>query len=75
MPIATSAPASTATPAVAGPLLTAFDAIAANGGDPKAIAGQQFAYIMDQTRGNALAFFQELLDDRPILQTPGATLV
>jgi hypothetical protein len=60
---------------VVGPLLTAFDAIAAKGGDPKAVAGQQFAYIMDQIRGNALPFFQELRDDRPILQTPAATLV
>jgi cytochrome P450 len=67
-------PASTAARAI-GPLLTAFDAIAAKGGDPKAIAGQQFAYIMNQIRGNALPFFQELRDDRPILQTPTATLV
>jgi cytochrome P450 len=69
------APASTATRGLAGPLLTAFDAIAAMGGDPKAIAGQQFEYIMDQIRGNALPFFQELRDDRPILQNPAATLV
>jgi cytochrome P450 len=66
-----SAPATTA----AGPLLTTFDAIAARGGDPKAIAGQQFKYIMDQIRGNALPFFQELRDDRPILQSVAATLV
>jgi cytochrome P450 len=69
------APATTATSGVAGPLLTAFDAIAAKGGDPKAIAGQQFQYIMDQIRGNALPFFQELRDDRPILQSQAATLV
>ena len=68
-------PAATATRGVAGPLLTAFDAIAAKGGDPKAIAGQQFAYIMDQIRGNALPFFQELRDDRPIFQNAAATLV
>jgi cytochrome P450 len=59
----------------AGPLLTAFDAIAAQGGDPKAIAGKQFGYIMDQIRSNALPFFQELRDDRPILQSAAATLV
>jgi cytochrome P450 len=58
-----------------GPLLTAFDAIAAKGGDPKAIAGQQFAYIIGQIRGNALPFFQELREDRPILQSAAATLV
>ena len=55
-----------------GPLLTAFDAIAAKGGDPQAIAGQQFGYIMDQIRSNALPFFQELRDDRPILQSAAA---
>jgi cytochrome P450 len=70
-----TAPATTATSGVAGPLLTAFDAIAAKGGDPKAIAGQQFKYIMDQIRGSALPFFQELRDDRPIVQSPAATLV
>ena len=70
-----SAPATTGTPNPAGPLLTAFDAIAAKGGDPKAIAGQQFGYIMDQIRNNALPFFQELRDDRPILQSAAATLV
>ncbi len=70
-----SAPASTATNGVAGPLLTAFDAITAKGGDPRAIAGQQFEYIINQIRGNALPFFQELRDDRPILQNPAATLV
>ena len=45
------------------------------GGDPKEIAGQQFQFIMEQIRGNALPFFQELRDDRPILQSPMATLV
>jgi cytochrome P450 len=70
-----SAPATTTAPSAAGPLLTAFDAIAAQGGDPKVIASQQFAYIMDQIRGNALPFFQELRDDRPILQSGAATLV
>jgi cytochrome P450 len=70
-----SAPPTTATSSVAGPLLTAFDAIAAKGGDPKAIAGQQFKYIMDQIRSNAPPFFQELRDDRPILQSAAATIV
>jgi cytochrome P450 len=60
---------------VVGPLLAAFDAIAAKGGDPKAVAGQQFEYIISQIRGNALPFFQELRDDRPILQNPAVTLV
>lgn len=59
----------------ATPILDAFDAIAAKGGDPKAIAGQQFQFIMGQIRGNALPFFKELRDDRPILQSAAATLV
>ena len=59
----------------AGPILEAFDAIAAKGGDPKDIAGGQFQFIMDQMRGNALPFFKELRDDRPILQSSIATLV
>jgi cytochrome P450 len=58
-----------------GPILDAFDAIAAKGGDPKEIAAEQFQFIMDQIRGNALPFFQELRDSRPILQSPMATLV
>ena len=70
-----TAPATTATRGVVGPLLTAFDAIAAQGGDPKEIAGKQFQFIMEQIRGNALPFFKELRDDRPILQSPMATLV
>jgi cytochrome P450 len=70
-----TAPATTATGGAIWPLLTAFDAIAAQGGDPKAVAGQQVGYIMDQIRGNALPFFQELRDDRPILQSPAVTLV
>src|SRR5262245_58354281 len=57
------------------PILDAFDAIAAKGGDPRQIAGQQFQFIMQQIRGNALPFFKELRDDRPILQSPMATLV
>ena len=59
----------------AGPILDAFDTIAAIGGDPKEIAGKQFQFIMQQIRGNALPFFKELRDDRPILQTSIATLV
>ena len=56
----------------AGPVLAAFDAIA---GDPKDIAGKQFQFIMEQIQGNALPFFQELRDNRPILQSTVATLV
>jgi cytochrome P450 len=59
----------------AGPILNAFDAIAAKGGDPKEMAGKQFQFIMEQIRGDALPFFKELRDDRPILQSPMATLV
>src|SRR5262249_30688305 len=35
----------------------------------------QFQFIMEQIRGNALPFFKELRDDRPVLQSPMATLV
>jgi cytochrome P450 len=59
----------------AGPILDAFDAIAAEGGDPKEIASKQFRFIMEQIRGNALPFFKELRDHRPILQSQIATLV
>jgi len=59
----------------AGPVLAAFDAIATNGGDPMDIAGKQFQFIMEQIQGNALPFFQELRDNRPILQSTVATLV
>jgi cytochrome P450 len=65
----------TGAPHSAGPILDAFDAIAAKGGDPKEVAGRQFQFIMEQIRSNALPFFQELRDDRPILQSPIATLV
>jgi hypothetical protein len=41
----------------AGPILTAFDAIAAAGSDPKEIAGKQFQFMMEQIRGNALLRF------------------
>jgi cytochrome P450 len=56
-----------------GPILDAFDAIAAEGA--RQIAGKQFQFIMEQIRGNALPFFKELRDDRPILQNPIVTLV
>ena len=59
----------------AGPILAAFDAIAAEGGDPKETAGKQFQFIMEQIRGNAFPFFKELRDTRPILQSLAATLV
>ena len=58
-----------------GPILEAFDAIAAKGGDQKDIAGEQFQFIMNQVQGNALPFFRELRDNRPILQSLMATLV
>ncbi|MFO1058189.1 MAG: cytochrome P450 [Dongiaceae bacterium] len=57
------------------PILDAFDAIAAGGGDPAAIAGRQLQFILEQIRGNAPAFFAELRDRRPILRTPMATVV
>jgi cytochrome P450 len=60
---------------LACPILTAFDAIAAAGGDPKQVAGRQFQFIMEQIRGNALPFFKELRDARPILQGQMGTLV
>jgi len=59
----------------AGPILSAYDAIAASGGDPRQIAGKQFQFMMDQIRSDGLAFFKELRDSRPILQSPMATLV
>ena len=39
------------------------------------MAGKQFQLIVDQIRGNALPFFQELRDVGPILQSPMAALV
>jgi cytochrome P450 len=73
-PDTTGAPNTGATHAV-GPILSAFDAIAAKGGDPTQVAGAQFQFIMDQIRGDALPFFNELRESRPILQSPMATLV
>jgi cytochrome P450 len=58
-----------------GPILAAFDAIAAAGGDPKETASKQFQFIMEQIRANASSFFKELRDSRPILQGLAATLV
>ena len=70
------APATTVTRGVAGPLLTAFDAIAAKGGDPKAIAGQQFAVHHGvRSAATRCPSSKELRDDRPILQNPAVTLV
>jgi cytochrome P450 len=59
----------------ATPILDDFNAIAAKGGDAKDIAGKQFQFIMDQIRGDALPFFEELREHQPILQSPMATLV
>src|SRR3982074_994601 len=73
-PNATSAPDHGAR-ILACPILPAFDAIAAAGGDPKQVAGRQFQFIMEQIRGNALPFFKELRDARPILQGQMGTLV
>jgi cytochrome P450 len=58
-----------------GPLLEAFDAIAAAGGDPRQIVGAQVAYIRKQILTNALPFFAELRQYRPILVTPAITVV
>ena len=58
-----------------GPLLQGFDAIAAAGGDPKAIAAQQLAYVRQQIETNALPFFAELRQFRPILVAPLVTVV
>ena len=55
--------------------LSAFDAIAAKGGDPKDVAAAQFQFIMNQIEHNALPFLKELRDCRPILQSAMATLV
>jgi hypothetical protein len=65
----------TGAPNSATPILDAFDAIASKGGAPKTVAGAQFQFIMAQIEGNALPFFKELRDSRPILQSPMATLV
>jgi cytochrome P450 len=62
-------------PNPAGPILAAFDAIAAAGGDAREIGSKQFQFIMEQIRGNAFPFFKELRDTRPILQSSVATLV
>jgi cytochrome P450 len=73
-PSVTSAPNTEARNS-AGPILTAFDAIAAAGGDAKEIAGKQFQLMMEQIRANALPFFKELRDSRPILEGRMGTLV
>ena len=59
-----------------GPLLQAFDAIGgAAGGDPRQVALAQLGYIRKQIETNALPFFAELRQYRPILVTPLATVV
>ena len=63
------------TPVAVSPILDAFDAIARQGGDPRQMAGKQLQFIMDQIRSNALPFFGELRDFRPILQSAMATVV
>lgn len=65
----------TSTPVSVSPILDAFDAIARQGGDPRQMAGKQLQFIMDQIRSNALPFFGELRDFRPILQSAMATVV
>jgi cytochrome P450 len=62
-------------PASATPLLDAFDAIAAAGGDPRQIVGKQVGYIRSQIQTNALPFFAELRAHRPILVTPALSVV
>jgi len=57
------------------PILEELDAIAATGGDPAEVAAAQFRFVMAQIRGNALPFFEELREGRPILRTAVATLV
>src|SRR6187200_3387098 len=56
------------------PVLEELDAIA-TGGDPAEVAAAQFRFVMAQIRGNALPFFEELREGRPILRTAVATLV
>ncbi|MGB8287879.1 MAG: hypothetical protein WCE42_08105, partial [Rhizobium ruizarguesonis] len=58
----------------AAPILEAFDAIVASGSASET-AGKQLQFIMEQIRGDALPFFKELRDFRPILQSPLATVV
>ena len=42
----------------AGPILDAFDAIAASGGDPHEMAGKQFRFIMEQNSRQCASFLQ-----------------
>jgi len=56
-PSVTSAPNTEARNS-AGPILTAFDAIAAAGGDAKEIAGKQFQLMMEQISSQCASVFQ-----------------
>jgi cytochrome P450 len=58
-----------------GPLLQAFDALSVAGSDPRQVALAQLAYIRKQIETNALPFFAELRQYRPILTTPAASVV
>jgi hypothetical protein len=55
--------------------LQAFDAIAAAGGDPQAVALKRLAYLRQQIETDPLPFFAELRAYRPILVTPLAAIV
>src|SRR4051812_46576233 len=59
----------------AHPILDALDAIAAGQGEADTIASAQFRFVLEQLRGDALPFFAELREYKPILTTPSATLV
>ncbi|MCB9930094.1 MAG: cytochrome P450 [Alphaproteobacteria bacterium] len=54
-------------PKPATPILDQFDAIAAGGGSPQEIALRQAGFVRGQIRDNALPFFRELRDHRPIM--------
>lgn len=57
-----------APPKAETPILDRFDAIAAGGGDPGEIAMKQAAFVRTEIRDNALPFFAELRDHRPVMQ-------
>jgi cytochrome P450 len=50
------------------PSLDRFDAIAAEGGNPGEVAMKQAAFVRTEIRDNALPFFAELRDHRPVMQ-------
>ncbi|MEM7269616.1 MAG: cytochrome P450 [Pseudomonadota bacterium] len=56
-----------------GPILTEFDAI--TGDSPQEIAGKQVMFARGQIRDNALPFFKELRDHRPITRAGPIWLV